>query len=222
MTQELPPQPRKIPKQSRSQHMVSAILDSCQKILEDFGEESLTLPLLEKISGAGKGSIYQYFPNLSAIVASLYQRECSSFLNLSLEKVLHPKPAETLDEFLRHLIVSSVESHRKLRSLHSSFYGRYNVHYDIWQMYNEEYGHMEFIEKYVVPLIIREFPQNVHEDPLSAGVFSLQAIRSQYFAALEYYPDKIFEESFVQYLIDTGYSVLKNLSINQNRSTDKE
>ena len=43
-------------------------------ILDEEGEEALTVARIAEVSGAAVGSIYQYFPNKDAIVAMLYER----------------------------------------------------------------------------------------------------------------------------------------------------
>lgn len=205
-----PPQPRKTPKQSRSQHMVTAILDACLKILTEHGEQALTLPLLEHVSGAGKGSIYQYFPNLDAIVAALYQRECEAAIHGNLSRTaspLHDK-ATTLTALLEDMITHSVASHDRLRRLHSSFHLRYSAYYDIGKIYGEDYGVLNFVEDHFVPLIRKMYPLATSEDITEAALFCLQGIKSQFFNALELYPEKIYEAEFQAYLIKIGHWIL--------------
>lgn len=211
MTQPTPPQPRKQPQQTRSQRMVQAILDACQKILQEYGETALTLPLLETVSGVGKGSIYQYFPNLEAIVAGLYQRECRRTINAT---VLTPPDTDDLplEHHLRRLIRQSVASHRQLRQLHSSFHQRYSAHFDIHEMVGEDYGMDNYIADHFIPRILRHFPAAAAVSPgqlATFALFSLQAIRSQFFTALEFQPDTIFEPAFEDYLIELGFWVLQ-------------
>lgn len=47
---------------------------ACLHILDEEGEEALTVARIAEVSGAAVGSIYQYFPNKDAIVAMLYER----------------------------------------------------------------------------------------------------------------------------------------------------
>ena len=68
------PTPRKRPNQSRSRALVEAVAQACLHILDEEGEEALTVARIAEVSGAAVGSIYQYFPNKDAIVAMLYER----------------------------------------------------------------------------------------------------------------------------------------------------
>ncbi|BFM08249.1 TetR/AcrR family transcriptional regulator [Halioxenophilus aromaticivorans] len=208
--QHPPPKPRKAPKQSRSQHMVSAILDACLRILTDYGEEALTLTLLEKISGAGKGSIYQYFPNLEAIVAALYQRECHRMIDQDLLRLtaVDERCNNSLESLLETMITLSVKAHDRLRRLHSSFHERYSTYFDIGKMYGEDYGVIKFVEDIFVPLAHKEYPEATLESLRDATVFALHGMQSQYFTALAFYPNKIYEPHFSRYLVKTGLWIL--------------
>lgn len=44
------------------------------RILDESGEDSLTVARIADVSGVAVGSIYQYFPNKDAIIALLYER----------------------------------------------------------------------------------------------------------------------------------------------------
>ena len=68
----LPPL-RKEPKQSRSRLLVKAVKEACLIILRDGGVESLTIERLVEVAGVAVGSIYQYFPNIEAVVAEVYK-----------------------------------------------------------------------------------------------------------------------------------------------------
>lgn len=209
MTQEAPPKPRKSPQQIRSQLMVNAIIDSCKKILVEFGEESLTLPLLEAVSGVGKGSIYQYFPNLDAVVAALYERECQQYIQRNTQAIFADAQSDiTLAEFLTRLIDHSRVTHRELQQLHTSFYRHYCAHYDINQMYGEQIGMMTFINDCITPLVIKERPEIPASLAADIGIMVLEGVKSQFFAALEFFPERIHEESFKQYLINIGLFVV--------------
>ena len=68
------PSPRKRPNQQRSRALVDAVAQACLLILDEHGEDALTVARIAEVSGAAIGSIYQYFPSKDAIVALLYER----------------------------------------------------------------------------------------------------------------------------------------------------
>ena len=65
---------RKRPNQSRSRALVDAVAQASMRILDEGGDEALTIARIAQLSGAAVGSIYQYFPNKDAIVAMLYEQ----------------------------------------------------------------------------------------------------------------------------------------------------
>jgi AcrR family transcriptional regulator len=62
--------PRKQPKQDRSQATVQAILTATTHILTEDGYDQLTTNRVAERAGVSIGSLYQYFPNKEA---SLWQ-----------------------------------------------------------------------------------------------------------------------------------------------------
>lgn len=67
----LAPTPRKIPKQVRAQHTVTAILEATARILEEHGIEAANTNAIAARAGISVGSLYQYFGSKDAIVAQL-------------------------------------------------------------------------------------------------------------------------------------------------------
>ncbi|GAB3101858.1 hypothetical protein GCM10027217_22600 [Pseudomaricurvus hydrocarbonicus] len=180
------------------------------RILTEYGEEALTLPLLEHVSGAGKGSIYQYFPNLDAIVAELYQRECHAAIEDSAFRLLFldSRPEVTLESLLEKMINCSVALHDRLKSLHLSFHTRYSAYFDIGKIYGENYGLINFVDDHFVPLVLKTHPDVTADRAREAVTFLLQGMQSQFFNALEFYPEKIYEPDFQKYLINIGLWIL--------------
>ena len=103
---ELPPL-RKRPNQSRSRALVEAVAQASLRILDEGGDEALTVTRIAELSGAAVGSIYQYFPNKDAIVALLYERvldEESEHLRLMQVRLVGMPLATALREILANII----------------------------------------------------------------------------------------------------------------------
>ena len=66
--------PRKTPRQSRSQATCEAILEAAARILETEGGHRLTTNHVAARAGVSVGSLYQYFPGKQAILAELIRR----------------------------------------------------------------------------------------------------------------------------------------------------
>jgi AcrR family transcriptional regulator len=64
-------EPRKLPKQSRSEATVRAILEAAAQVFERHGYAAATTNRIAKRAGVSIGSLYQYFPNKDAVLVAL-------------------------------------------------------------------------------------------------------------------------------------------------------
>ncbi|KRE94956.1 TetR family transcriptional regulator [Frateuria sp. Soil773] len=67
--------PRKHPRQTRSEHLVAAILEAAVRVLEREGAARFTTARVAEAAGVSVGSLYQYFPNKQAILFRLQAEE---------------------------------------------------------------------------------------------------------------------------------------------------
>jgi AcrR family transcriptional regulator len=67
--------PRKQPKQNRSAFMVETILQAATRVLSKESLAGFNTNRVAEVAGISVGSLYQYFPNKSALVAALLERE---------------------------------------------------------------------------------------------------------------------------------------------------
>ena len=91
------PQPRKSPRQLRSQHTVETILQATARILATHGYAGTNTNLIAETAGVSVGSLYQYFPNKNALIAALHDRHDDQMLDV-IDRVLDSNPAATLRE----------------------------------------------------------------------------------------------------------------------------
>jgi AcrR family transcriptional regulator len=66
---------RKKPVQSRSEGTVEAIFEAAARILQTQGPSGFNTNAVAKLAGVSIGTLYQYFPNKSAILIAIAQRE---------------------------------------------------------------------------------------------------------------------------------------------------
>ena len=74
MSQRARTTPRKLPRQSRSQATVDAILIATARVLVRDGYDRASTNRVALAAGVSVGSLYQYFPSKEALVASLIER----------------------------------------------------------------------------------------------------------------------------------------------------
>lgn len=73
---------RRIPKQDRSRDRIDEILKASMDLIGRKGIDAVTMKEIASLSGGPIASVYQYFPNKSAIVATLYERYADEVKNL--------------------------------------------------------------------------------------------------------------------------------------------
>lgn len=67
--------PRKLPKQTRSNELIAAILEAAAQVLARHGARHFTTARVAEKAGVSIGSLYQYFPNKAAILFRLQSDE---------------------------------------------------------------------------------------------------------------------------------------------------
>lgn len=182
--------------------MVTVILDACKKILSEYGESAFNVIVLEKVSGVCKGSIYQYFPNLDAIVAALFEREFNEFIKWGTSTAEHVQ-RQGLQPLLYFMVENAVRWHESVSNLHSSFYDQYKLVYDVGTRFIELSEVEAFCRDTMVPAIANEYPGHPLKTQYETAHLAVQLINSLFFSALRYYPEKINQRKFHDQLVKT-------------------
>ena len=111
------PQPRKSPRQLRSQHTVDTILQATARVLATHGYAGPNTNLIAETAGVSVGSLYQYFPNKNALIAALHQRHDNQMLDV-IDDVLNSNPAATLQERVAAIVQAMLHAHLLEPALH--------------------------------------------------------------------------------------------------------
>jgi AcrR family transcriptional regulator len=98
---------RRVPKQERSRERIDEILKVSMELIGRKGIDAVTMKEIAALSGGPIASVYQYFPNKSAIVATLYERYAEKVLGLVLEATRELESRE--DAF--HAVENLVEAY---------------------------------------------------------------------------------------------------------------
>ncbi|MCB1668522.1 MAG: TetR/AcrR family transcriptional regulator [Porticoccaceae bacterium] len=139
---------RRQPKQERSIRVVNAIVDAAHEILLEHGRDGLTTTILEVVSGIPKSSIYQYFPDLDAIVFEVYRlviREC------------HHKGFETFPDdqeltvlsFIYWLLDWAIDVHRKVMEIDEQLLLQHKGFWDTWKELDQNLAPGASTEKFI-------------------------------------------------------------------------
>jgi len=126
----LAPRPRKQPRQSRSISLVRAVREACLRILDTEGAAALNTNRIAEVAGVGVASVYQYFPNKDAILASVYEellaRERDAITALFLDVSARGNRAA-----LESLVDHGIDSRRRLRAIAPDFYRKYHREFQL-------------------------------------------------------------------------------------------
>src|SRR4029434_1904324 len=123
-----PPHPRRVPRQERSRFRVDVIRTAALRILREEGMDALTTNRIASVAGVAVASVYQYFPNKEAILASVYEELTREEVEARTEWVERARSG-SLDELIRGIIVRGIEWQRELRALAPEFFQRFHREY---------------------------------------------------------------------------------------------
>jgi AcrR family transcriptional regulator len=110
-------EPRKSPVQARSAASVGAILEATIQVLLQVGKERLTTTRVALRAGVSVGTLYQYFPNKSALLKAALKRHLDEVTE-AVEQVCQEQQGNSLDQMATALITTFLEA--KMRDAKTS------------------------------------------------------------------------------------------------------
>ena len=133
------PQPRKRPRQSRSQVLVQSIREACVQILHEAGPEQLTTQRIAERAGINIASLYQYYPNKEAILADVFEEQIRQYTESGRERIaqIHQLSRKSFAGTLRAIVDMEVEQRLLLYRMDPEFYRVYHHSFDIHRRINE-------------------------------------------------------------------------------------
>src|SRR5437868_10323213 len=120
-------EPRKSPVQARSAASVDAILEATIQVLLNVGKERLTTTRVALRAGVSVGTLYQYFPNKSALLQAALKRHLAEVAD-AVELVCMEQKERTLRQMVTALITAFLEA--KMRDAKTSV-ALYSVSSDV-------------------------------------------------------------------------------------------
>jgi AcrR family transcriptional regulator len=103
---------RKTPVQARSTASVSAILEATIQVLLDGGKDRLTTTRVAARAGVSVGTLYQYFPNKSALLQAVLKRHFSEITN-AIEAVCLEQRGKSLSQMATALVTAFLAAKMK-------------------------------------------------------------------------------------------------------------
>ena len=106
-------EPRRIPRQERGERRVAQLLDAAAAVIAATGYEAATMCAIAERAGAPIGSLYQFFPNKTAITHALRRKFGSDYedLLIALEEEASGLSLQRLVERLLRMSVRFVHDH---------------------------------------------------------------------------------------------------------------
>jgi AcrR family transcriptional regulator len=119
--------PRKSPVQARSAASVDAILEATIQVLLQVGKDRLTTTRVALRAGVSVGTLYQYFPNKSALLQAALKHHLDEVAN-AVERVCDQQKGNPLSHMATALINAFLEA--KMRKVETSA-AMYSVSSDV-------------------------------------------------------------------------------------------
>jgi AcrR family transcriptional regulator len=106
-------EPRRTPRQERGERRVAQLLDAAAAVIAATGYEAATMSAIAERAGAPIGSLYQFFPNKTAITHALRRKFGSDYedLLIAMEKEASGLSLERLVARLLSMSVRFVHDH---------------------------------------------------------------------------------------------------------------
>ena len=120
-------EPRKSPVQARSTASVEAILEATVQVLVAVGKERLTTTRVAERAGVSVGTLYQYFPNKTALLQAALRRHLEAITN-AIDCVCQEQRGHSLDEMATALITTFLDA--KMRNARASV-AMYSISADV-------------------------------------------------------------------------------------------
>lgn len=120
-------EPRKSPVQARSTASVEAILHATIQVLLRVGKERLTTTRVAYRAGVSVGTLYQYFPNKSALLQAALKRHLDAVAD-DVERACREQKGNSLEQMGAALVTAFLEA--KMRDVKTSV-ALYSVSSDV-------------------------------------------------------------------------------------------
>ncbi|WP_084170205.1 TetR/AcrR family transcriptional regulator [Paraburkholderia ferrariae] len=109
---------RRKPRQERSLHKVTLILEATQQLLESGDIDTLTTNAVAEKAGVSIGTLYQYFDGKPAIVNALAERELGTMAERVMAVFTETSPERSMEARMRLIVNAVLDSYGGRRGVH--------------------------------------------------------------------------------------------------------
>lgn len=202
------PAPRKLPSQSRSRSLVSALVEACLRVLEQEGSAALTVNRLSEVSGVAVGSFYQYFPNMEALLGQAFEHVLREEAMVSVPALRESIAGMPLDAALREILRDMVRTELRLHRLHREFHLKYHPELQMGMRIGPYASSREFVDDAWLPFVALYAPELEPERAEMTAYMLCMAMRSVIRAALEDAPERVGQAVFLDCLLAMALGML--------------
>lgn len=205
----LPPRPRKLPQQSRSRLLVASIKEACLKILQQKGPRALTASEIAEVSGVAMGSIYQYFPNVDAIVATVYEELIEQEVRTAIQHLSASHHQVTLRDSMAALIEGTLAFHRRMLALDKDFHQRFYQTFSLTKWFNRLAGDPQAATRLIYDLLVAHQDEVPLQNPEMEAFVVTSALNSVVLDAVKTHPEYLESPDFTDCLLKLTFAVLR-------------
>jgi len=208
-TQGSLPLPRKLPLQSRSRLLVSALVEACHTILENEGAAAMTMNRLAEVSGVAIGSIYQYFPNKEAIVTLAFEHVLEEEASINVPALARRIEGLPLADCLREIYDNMLRIELRLFRLNREFHLKYYSQLQAGMRTGEFQSTREYLDQAWETFIQMYAPQLDDKARQAAAYMLGIGLRSMTRQALEDNPELVTRAAFRDCLVSMALACLR-------------
>ena len=195
-----PPRPRKLPQQSRSRMLVDSVKEACLKILKDKGPRALTATEIAEVSGVAMGSIYQYFPNVDAIVATVYEALIEDDIRIAQARQTELRHGLGLEDSMRAVIRGTLSFHRRMLRLDQEFHQRFYQTFDLQNWFNRVNDDPHASRNAIYDILIAHKEEVALRNPEMEAFVITACLQATVLDAVKYHPEYFESADFADYL----------------------
>jgi AcrR family transcriptional regulator len=199
--ESIPPSARKRPKQSRSRMLVDSVKQACLKILNEQGPGKLTAVRLSDVSGVAVGSIYQYFPNIEAVIASVYEDLIEEEIQNSRGEAKLNWPNMTLAEYVRTLARGTIAFNLRMLALDRDFHQRFCSSFELQAWFNRKRGDPRAATREIFKILVANQDKYPLRNAEVQAFIITSAFRSTILDAVKYHPEYLEDPDYPDYLV---------------------